>query len=328
MLRSRPWLCAGLLFATVAGCSETASEPERDAGQPDAAAPDAGRPFRLAALTFNMALTTTVKGPEERLPAIVAALIDADADVLCLQEAFSPVAPPARVAEALSAHYPHAFASNLPDQTAFGAGLLIVSKHALEASTALRFAEEDPFGVVDRSVLVSDLTVSGQPVRVACAHLNPLLSAEGIASRGAQVDELFAFLDQQPAHDGPLLLLGDFNAGPDPIGTCGPTTTPACDSPDTTTYDKVLTRFDDTGAELAACTQCKAQFDAMQVSGLFSDEPDQRIDHCFVASLAPHVHLETQIVLDEQVAIPFGEETLAHLSDHRGVRCTFGAASP
>jgi hypothetical protein len=114
--------------------------------------------------------------------------------------------------------------------------------------------------------------------------------------------------------------------GPDPIGACTPETEPACTLPDTTSYDLVLEHFADPNEGLAECTQCREQFAALQTLSLFSDEPDQRIDHCFVKDLAPYVHLGSEIVLEEEVDITFGNETLEHLSDHRGVRCEFGSA--
>ncbi len=319
-----------LLLAVICGslaCHDASDDhappPNGDSGQADAGAAT----FRLDAISFNMALTESVKGPAERLPAIIAALIAADADVLCLQEAFEGVAPPPHVAALLEDHYPHAFHSPLDKQTPLGAGLLLVSKYPFEVTDALRFSVEDPFKAVDRSVLLAELNIAGQPVRIACAHLNPGLAPSGVASRGQQVTEIFAFLDAQPAIDGPVLLLGDLNAGPDPIGACTPTTMPACVEPDTQTYDLVLTRFTDANAELDACTQCRDQFAALQAASLFSNEPDQRIDHCFVANLAPYVHLESSLALDGEVAIDANGETLAHLSDHRGIRCVFGVPS-
>jgi len=308
-------LATAALSLCLTGCGDDSNE------KPDAEVPE---PFAFDAVTFNMALTTTVKGPAERMPGILSALEAESADVLCLQEAFVGVTTPAEIAERLAGTYPHAYVSPVPVEAPFGPGLVLVSKHPLAGTAALRFTNEDSIGIVDRSVISADVSRDGRTFRVACTHLSAGLDEAGVALRGLQVDEIFSFLGGMPEVDGPTLLLGDFNAGPDPVGACTPTTDPACEPADTTTYDRILEEFEDPNAELAECTQCKTQFDSLQVISLFSSEPDQRIDHCFAKDLDPYTHLGTEIVLDEAVAIPFGDETLGHLSDHRGLRCSLG----
>jgi len=319
-------MMVGLLAALAVGCGDDEADTTgaADAGSDAATAIDSGPELPFELVTFNMALTTTVKGPAERLPGIVEGLEAQDVDVLCLQEAFLGVTTPQEMAALLADTYPHAYESDLPNETTFGTGVLIVSKHPLLNTDALRFTNEDLFGVVDRSLLVAEVERDGRNFRVACTHLTAGLGSGGVMRRQLQQQEIFDFLDGLPEVDGPTFLLGDFNAGPDPIGTCTASSDPPCDEPDVASYDLVLEHFDDPNADLDECTQCKEQFDSLQTLNVFSSEPDQRIDHCFVRNLEPYRHLHSEIVLAEEVAIPFEGETLMHLSDHRGVRCEFG----
>lgn len=318
-------MALGLLAALTVGCGDDEDTTgTADAGSDAATATDSGPPLRFDLVSFNMALTTTVKGPAERLPGIVAGLEDQDADVLCLQEAFLGVTTPEEIADLLADTYPHAYWSELPNETTLGPGVVLVSKHPLLNTDALRFTNEDLFGLVDRSVLVAEVERDGHNFRIACTHLTPGLGTGGVQRRQAEQQEIFDYLDGLPAVDGPTFLLGDFNAGPDPIGACTPSSDPPCEEPDVASYNMVLEHFDDANADLNECTQCKEQFDSLQTIAVFSSEPDQRIDHCFVRDLDPYRHLHSEIVLAEEVAIPFEGETLTHLSDHRGVRCEFG----
>jgi endonuclease/exonuclease/phosphatase family metal-dependent hydrolase len=325
--RQTLWLLALAGFA--AACGDDAPEDTADASTGTDAGSDAGSapsgPARFDVITFNMALTTTVKGPDERRPGIMEALAAEDADVLCLQEGFEGVASPEQVADELADAYPHAYWSTLPNETALGSGVLLLSKHPLHNTEALRFVAEDLFGFVDRTALVAEVALGGMHLRVACVHLTAGLGSGGLMRRQAQIAETIDWLDGLPAVDGPTFLLGDFNAGPDPIGACTPSTDPSCEPADVASYEQVLEHFDDPNVDFDECTQCKEQFDSLQTIAIFSTEPDQRIDHCFVRDLAPLVHLDSQIVLGDEVALPFEDETLEHLSDHRGVRCNFGS---
>jgi endonuclease/exonuclease/phosphatase family metal-dependent hydrolase len=316
----------GLLATLAARCGDDEDDTTgaADAGSDATLAADSRPTLRIDLVTINMALTTTFKGPAQRLPGNVAALEAQDVDMLCLQEDFLGVTTPQEMAALLADTYPHAYESDLPNETAFGTGLLIVSKHPLLNTSALRFTNEDLFGVVDRSLLVAEVEREARNFRVACTHLTAGLGTGGVQRRQAQQQEIFDYLDALPAVDGPTFLLGDFNMGPDPIGACTPSSDPACVDPDIASYDLVLEHFDDPNADLDECTQCKEQFDSLQTLSVFSNEPDQRIDHCFVRNLDPYRHLHSEIVLAEEVAIPFEGETLTHLSDHRGVRCEFG----
>lgn len=322
VLSATPYFVA--LVGFTAACGDDADD---DTGGADAGS-DAGSaqgPARFDVITFNMALTTTVKAPNERMPGIMEGLAAEAGDVLCLQEAFEGVASPEQVAAELADAYPHAYWSTIPNETAFGSGMLLVSKHPLENAQALRFLAEDLFGVQDCGVLAAEVVLDGMQLRVACTHLAAGLGGGGVMRRQAQIAEAIDWLDGLPPVDGPTFLLGDFNAGPDPVGACTPSTDPACEPADVASYAQVLEHFDDPNADFDECTQCKEQFDSLQTIAVFSTEPDQRIDHCFVRDLAPLVHLDSQIVLGDEVAIPFEGETLEHLSDHRGVRCNFGS---
>jgi hypothetical protein len=144
--------------------------------------------------------------------------------------------------------------------------------------------------------------------------------------------EIHDFATAQGYLDGPALLIGDFNAGPDPDTTdfeCDDLDTPAevelCEPADMEAYNEVLKDWMDPFPLDAFCSSCREDYLALELlAGLFADEPDQRIDHCFYRDLAPSGFVEGGLVLDEEQFIPLGEETLKTLSDHSGVRCVFG----
>jgi endonuclease/exonuclease/phosphatase family metal-dependent hydrolase len=314
------WAC----LLAIAACEDGEGRPSDagwDAGSD--AGSDAATDDDVTLVTLNLALAPTVKGPKERLPALREAVAALDADVLCLQEAFSPTIQPSQLASMLEESFPYAHFTDEGPSTSLGNGVLLLSKHPLSNLSAKVFETNELGGLLNRVLLVADVALGERLLHVACTHLSAGLGAEDIARKKAQVEEIFAFLDARAPSAGPTFLLGDFNAGPDPVGACNASSEPACDPPDLETYELVLTRFEDPNADATFCTQCKDIFDPMQILGTFSSEPDQRIDHCFVADLAPFAHAETRIVVDEDPMLEVDGEVLHSLSDHRGVACSF-----
>ncbi|HEY3351957.1 MAG TPA: endonuclease/exonuclease/phosphatase family protein [Polyangia bacterium] len=303
------------------------ADAARDGGGPPVLPEDLPEPLPTGApsaafITYNVGLAPTVKGSAQRLPLIVDAVNAADADVLCLEEVWKVYTSQAAFAQAVAATFPYAFWSE--DTTkAMGTGVLIVSKHPLFKGRALKYVA-NPETYFDNVVLGVDVVTPTSHFRVLCTHLAPGLDSVGVGDRSAQITELATWAQTQGYLDGPTVLLGDFNMGPDPIQACTPTTTPACTAPDVTSYDLVRQTFTDANEGWAQCTWCRDICNPLQVSSLFLDEPDQRIDHCFVTNLGAATLQSRAVVFDAVQRIPFGSGTLEHLSDHLGVRCAFG----
>jgi endonuclease/exonuclease/phosphatase family metal-dependent hydrolase len=302
-----------VLVALVAlGCGDNESSSELDGGASQS----------LSLITYNTGLAVVVKAVEERKPLIIDAFAEAEADVICLQEAFAPVTSPTEIAEALASIYPHAWSSDTVESIS-GNGLLILSKNPLEAESELLYTENDPLGLTDEMAIAAYVQTGEVPVRVICTHLHAGLDEDSTAVRMAQIDELVRWAGEQGYLDGPTFLLGDFNTGPDPVGECTPNSDPACLAADEASYARLNETFDDPNQGWNQCTQCRDAFLPMQVISLYADEPDQRIDHCFTRKIDPLIHTSSEIVFDDEQSIEFNGETLTTLSDHYGVRCVF-----
>jgi len=291
-------------------------------------------PLDLTVVTFNTGLIQAVKGAAERLPLIVTALRNTNADVLCLQEVYNEYESPYGMAEALAAEYPYSYWDPV-GETAFKNGLLILSKYPLYRGRTLYFVANNTPPFPDRAAIAAWVVHTDWAVPVICTHLQAgLAGTEDPAIRLAEVGEIDAWAQAEGYLTVRSLLLGDFNAGPDPDPTdfeCDdPATTPAvelCEAADLVAYNAVLADgWTDPFPADSPCTSCRAQYIALElIKGLFADEPDQRIDHCFYRNLGVDtVFNGGDVVLDEVQSIPYMSETLLTLSDHYGVECIFG----
>lgn len=320
--------CAWVVLSTLAvACKHRDGvSQDQDAATPteDAAASEvaAERDDVLSLTTFNTGLAIVVRGAAQRLGAVPSALAALRSDALCLQELFAPTTSPDEMAEQLAVAYPYSVVPGAA-ATPSTSGLLIASRLPLEDASEYVFEQADPTGLTDRLVLGAQLDFQGRSVRVLCTHLVSGLDVAGTAARQAQVRELVRWADDQGYLGGDSVLLGDFNAGPDPIGDCTPSSEPACLEPDLTTYDLLLDAFDDPFADATLCTQCRDVFLPLQILSLFDDEPDQRIDHCLVASASGLAFRTGGVVLDQDPGIAAGSTPLRTLSDHLGVTCSF-----
>ena len=317
-----------LVFAVAApGCGDGAEgggsdelvDAAVDASQPQ---DDGGGSQYLNLITYNVGLAVVVKGAEERKSLVIDALAGCGADVVCLQEVFAPVTSSAEMAEALASTYPYSWSSDSGDSVA-GSGLLILSRHPLEAEAELVFVDKDPLGLTDRMAIATDVRAGVDRIHVICTHLNSGLDAGNTEVRLKQVDEIIEWSHDQGYLDGPTFLLGDFNLGPDPIGACTAASDPPCLAPDEATYAYLIETFDDPNRNWKQCTQCREVFLPMQVIDLYADEPDQRLDHCFVKNIEPLAHAFSEIVFDENLSIEIDGDTIPSLSDHLGIRCVF-----
>jgi endonuclease/exonuclease/phosphatase family metal-dependent hydrolase len=332
------------------GVSFDAAPPPDSTGADDAAPPDGNGapvlpetlpdplpngPLDLTIVTFNTGLIQAVKGADLRLPEIVSAIKAraAGVDVMCIQELYNEYESPEGMAEALKAEFPYAY-WNPVGETVFKNGLLLLSKHPLYRGRVLYFENNNTPPFPDRALIAAMVVSDDWNLPVLCTHLQAgLAGTEDPAIRLAEVGEIDDFADAEGYLDGAALLLGDFNAGPDPD-----TTDFECDDPDTkgevelcepadlVAYQAVLDDgWTDPFPADAPCTSCRAQYIALElIAGLFADEPDQRIDHCWFRNLDPAVFIGGGVVFDEVQSIPFMDETLLTLSDHYGVECSFG----
>jgi endonuclease/exonuclease/phosphatase family metal-dependent hydrolase len=192
----------------------------------------------------------------------------------------------------------------------------------------------DPNNIVDRAVLGAT-AVSGTDwhLHVLCTHLQAGLDPTNTAVRRSQLDEIGDFVTEHGYADGPAVLLGDFNAGPDPDptddecpgqGNCPATCTPV----DTMTIDMVEDDYGwtDRADEEAftECTYCKAEADDLAFIPLYPCEGSQRIDHCFARGLGgSDIQVIDRVMDANDLTIDIGDgETARTLSDHFAVQCS------
>jgi tyrosyl-DNA phosphodiesterase 2 len=133
-----------------------------------------------------------------RIPALLAVLQRADADIIALQE----VAPWfSRVLENtpwLQSYVP----SRLHGRTAYPGGQHILSRWPIRDSRARVLP-----GRQRRTVLISDVVLDGEVLQVVTTHMESFL--EDGPTRAEQLDAIFALLDKSTD----AIVLGDFNFG-------------------------------------------------------------------------------------------------------------------
>jgi hypothetical protein len=269
-----------------------------------------------------------------------------DADVLCLQESFNQFGGPHAMAAHLADTFPYSFWTwQGTGQHPLGNGVLIASKFPLYRGREHVFAAQN--GIVDRVIIGADVLMPDSYFHLMCTHLqagldtgNPQASVE---VRTAEVNEAFAWAQAEGYMDGPTFWLGDFNAGPDPVGACDGVADPDdCCSPtdplgacvntaDTVNYDLVDTMFDNAATDAIGCTSCRGQFIQLAVLNTFNSDPSQRIDHCWSRNLGGTTIVQgVSRHFTEDIALPYNGpgapargETLNFLSDHYGVRCRY-----
>jgi endonuclease/exonuclease/phosphatase family metal-dependent hydrolase len=284
---------------------------------------------RIDVVTYNLGLIQTVKGAMERLPFLVAAIEAADADVLCLQEVWNQYTSPAQLAAMLAGTYPHAWWSSTDDETVYGNGVVIVSKHPLYRGRRLHYVAEDPASVVDRTLLGVDVVTGDSYFHILCAHLTAYSTPENVAIRQAQIVETKQFAMAEGYWDGPTIWMGDLNTGPATV--CDTVSPPGCatclDFDDETYGTHLISDWTDPHAAASFCTYCFGDAHPLQLLPYqcgIDWEYDQRIDHCLTRGTASVLQAGSGRVFDQMVSIPAGADTLETLSDHYGVRCVLG----
>ena len=147
----------------------------------------------MKVLTLNM---WGAFGPPERRPVLRQAILQADADLLLLQEA----------------NLPDNFLESLPypERIRFPeAGLAILSRYPAREEKRLPYQTVSPLESHLRGALFARLDVEGKDLWAGSTHL--AWKADDGATRLAQVEELLVFIASLP---DPVLIGGDFNAAP------------------------------------------------------------------------------------------------------------------
>lgn len=162
------------------------------AWQPQLRTVTADGDFLLRALSLNV-LTSNPRKDE-----VIAHVRDSGADVVVLTEVDHEWAA---ALEALAAQYPHRIVHPRPDHF----GLALLSRVPLESPQVL---QDDP---AQRPSVMARIRHQGRELLVIGTHPPPPLGMRLAAMRDRQLRALHARVEQ---HDGPVIVLGDFNATP------------------------------------------------------------------------------------------------------------------
>jgi endonuclease/exonuclease/phosphatase family metal-dependent hydrolase len=92
-------------------------------------------------------------------------------------------------------------------------GLIVLSKLPPERSEIYRMKAKSPFESYWRYALWAELRLAGHPLGVFNTHLSWELQDD--ATRQAQVEELWSFIEKHRADGGFTVVAGDFNCTPD-----------------------------------------------------------------------------------------------------------------
>ncbi len=136
-------------------------------------------------------------GPPERRPVLREAILQADADLLLLQEANVPDNFLESLPYPVRLHFPEA-------------GLAILSRFPAREEKRLTYRVASPLEPHLRGALFTRLEIEGKNLWAGTTHL--AWKAEDGATRLVQVEELLAFAAALP---DPMLVGGDFNAPPE-----------------------------------------------------------------------------------------------------------------
>jgi endonuclease/exonuclease/phosphatase family metal-dependent hydrolase len=158
--------------------------------------------------------------PEERAPAILAALRELDADVVACQEVWwhADGSFADELAAELGMHVvvrpsrdPSSWTSKLPDSDGYGIGNAVLARHPLGEPTVAPLPAPAREGAGRRLLDVVVTTPAGT-CRVVAVHLT---STPSSALRCEQVRAVAAHVAAAPPTDLPPIVLGDFNAEPE-----------------------------------------------------------------------------------------------------------------
>lgn len=255
---------------------------------------------------------------EERFKALAPALANSGADIVLLQEVFDPRH---RASLVMSLEHVYPFVALHESDARWmnqGHGLMVLSKHQIAASAFVRFNAQSPVErlFVEKGYLITDIYMAGLGRFIVLnthvvAGINPE-SPRAEAVRGRQLDQLGR---GQAWIDCPVILGGDFNAGPEASAV---------------NYRQMLDQgYADTFTEvlrLADGTQVTWDPDnPLNAEGPHWSCPPQRCDHLLLKrkdGCFPHRIRESRIVFTEPL-VAIGSDNPVPLSDHYGVQTTF-----
>lgn len=247
---------------------------------------------------------------DERLRALPPALADTGADVICLQEAFSPRHRDVLV-DGLRNTHPYAALCD-GGRRRLTHGLLVLSRTPLRDVSFTRFTAVQPWQrlLVRPGVLTATVTAPGiGDVRVLDVHAT---AGGGVGPEAPRVERLRDRQLLQASQlglgsDVPTLLCGDLNTGPQ--------ASPAN-----------LTRLLQQGwSNPVSAGTTWDPTNPLNRGGLFDGSPAQRVDHVLLDPVAATRLLvrDARVVLDRPaVEVPGGWVTV---SDHAGVLVSFAA---
>ncbi len=169
-----------------------------------------------------------------------------------------------------------------------------------------------------RAVLYAKVATPLGEVHAFCTHLNAIYSDVAYPKptgsweeeQAAQIADLLAFIDEKAGSDGPVVLMGDMNSGPDGVHYDP-------DYPDS--YELLVgDRFTSPYADNAdsQCTFCQEN----PLTGTDHDDSSV-IDHVLLDNLSGTA--KTERILDQPITVHYcGADNDARYSDHYGVRVT------
>lgn len=316
-------LVLSLALVAAACSSDDDSGTSGDSTTTEAPSSDA-MPFRAATYNAGLALNF-VDFAEERASVVAEELGKLDTELLVVQEVWEPEHVTA-VAEATASQYPNQiFLDPQP-----GEGYAYGGTFGIGVLTDQEITDQDTL-VMDsslnrRAVIYAELdTEQIGTVHVFATHLSAIFSdipypdgggPEAWAQEQAdQIETMHAFIDEKVDDDSPVLLMGDFNTGPE-----GDNFT--AEFPDN--YDALVAGgpYDNAyvDAPSATCTFCNDNtlIDAEGDGGV-------TIDHILVRDFDGTV--ETERIFDDMVSVVVeGEDTMMNLSDHYGLLATLTPA--
>jgi len=249
----------------------------------------------------------------ERLGATPAALQSCAADIILLQEVFVARDRDFLVA-ALSDSHPYAHWAP-PSPSLFGNGLLILSRLPL-ANRSYHSFRHHPFvprAVWERGFIGADIEMAGgKTVRLVNLHLSPdapYSAPDDALSRPYRAREINDLIAEAATSGKPVILAGDFNAGPE-----------ICSDD----YLRVMRAGHVDAFAQVHGSASQPTFDKnnpLVQRGPYGQWPSLRADHVFFPGGGALAAVSAEVVLREK-RVSLGRRRACTLSDHYGLLVT------
>ena len=255
---------------------------------------------------------------KERLAAAPLLLSAQEADVIAIQEVYTP-ADRKLLAAAMANRYPF-YAGSPKSRSLVGNGLMLLSRFPLLRSV-FKPTEGAPLWTLpfwQQGLLLVDLDLpSIGPTRLINVHIAssvPFGHADSTASKASRYRETVQLLSAAGGREPAAILVGDFNSGPEI-------------HPDD--YNRIIgAGYLDAFAASNPPARARGDFtwdsaNPLNASGRFRGAPSQRIDHVFVPNIQSPSLMPTsaRIVLQDRTIRTVSGQ-LIPLSDHYGMLVT------